>query len=52
MFKKATWKRGKQLCHGEWHYNWSADKFVIRLKNRTFEVFGNKPEWSGWKLQK
>jgi hypothetical protein len=49
-FKPAIWKRGKQTCRGAWYYQ-GNDRFVIKLKHRTFRVVGDRPEWGGWKFQ-
>jgi hypothetical protein len=58
MWVKATWKKRGKKIKGSYYYCWSRDIFYVQLDKvepitgqliKT-EVFGDSPEWSGWKL--
>jgi hypothetical protein len=61
MMKDGTWvKEGHEPLTGQWEFHWPSDKFFIRLDKKsarrvrkpgTFEVYDDKPEFSGWKLK-
>lgn len=58
MWTKARWTNGKTTISGRWYYDWSSDKYFIRLdtkdpvtdKNRRVISGGETPEWGNWKL--
>lgn len=58
---QATWKKGKKRVTGKWHYQWCADVFWVHLDGKDpvtglrrvpFSVYGDEPEFKGWKLVK
>ena len=56
--RRWTWKKGNQYVTGTWSYNWAADVFFITLeepdpvsgRQYTFKVYGDHPEFNGFKL--
>jgi len=57
-WKKAKWKKGKEVISGSWIYHWAADCVTIwRDENDPltgqpikFRVYGEHPEFAGFKL--
>lgn len=61
MWTEATWQKGKRIIKGRWQYYRPSDKFFIEIdkadgvsgsRTRNFEVYGDTPEWNGWKRVK
>jgi hypothetical protein len=50
----ATWVRKDKRIHGSWTYNWAGDFFIVEYgrQERRIRVFGDTPEWDGWKLER
>ena len=62
--RKAVWKKGNKKLTGSWYYNWAGDYFhiILDIEGKTgsinnkfasynFKVYGEHPEFNGWKLQ-
>lgn len=57
-WKRGTWVRGKQRLSGLWV--WTGSRFIISLDSvdhisrmrRRFFVYGDTPEWGGFKLER
>ena len=59
--REATWKKGKRTIKGWYSYNYAANSFNITVRvrdtltgdsERDLIVYGDTPEWNGWKLQR
>ena len=58
--KSATWVKGNQSITGKWEYYRPSEHFIIVLDSkdpvtglfRKFVVYGDKPEFNGWRILK
>lgn len=58
MWQDGKWKKGKKIITGRWFYDWADKVFYINLNSkdpitgekRKVKVFGDHPEFNGWKL--
>ena len=50
----ATWTRRDKRIQGSWMYNWAGDFFIVEYgrQKRRIRVYGDTPEWGGWKLER
>ena len=49
----ATWVREDRRIYGSYTYNWAGDFFIVEYgqQKRRIRVYGDTPEWDGWKLE-
>lgn len=55
---RRCWKKGLAVVEGWCAYNWAADRFDIELDGkdrvtgqpRKFSVYGDEPNFNGWKV--
>ena len=52
-WRDGTWIRNSKQVHGRWTYYWPGNFFLVVYgrEKRKRKIYGDTPEWNGWKLE-